>query len=230
MKVELSPDLAVLRQSFEEKHAALIATMQQKLPNAYFEASAKQIAEIEALYIVENALKVGERAPDFELPDAYGEPVRLSELLEAGPVVLTFYRGSWCPFCNLTLKSLQAALPYFRNLKANLVAISPMLPDNTLDFVEKQGFSFDILSDVGLKVAEKYRLVYKLTDEMIYFQREVFKDDLLHYNGENSWKLPLAATYVIDTDGIIRFSFPKANAALRPEPSHIIETLLAIRK
>ena len=151
---------------------------------------------------VGQGLKVGEEIPPFVLPNALGRPVSSGELLARGPLVVVFYRGAWCPYCNLELKALQESLGDFHDLGAELVAISPMTPDNSLSLAEKHGLEFEVLSDPGLKVASKFGLTYTLPLEIkTFFQKGGL--DLSRFNGDGSWKLPIPATYVTDHDGIV---------------------------
>src|SRR5262249_13450133 len=149
------------------------------------------------------ALKVGDRAPDFELPDATGKKVKLSELTARGPVVMTWYRGGWCPYCNIALRGFQKRLPEIRAEGASLVAISPETPDNSLSTAEKNHLEFEVLSDRGNRVAQSYGVAYKVPRVVA----EQSQGRLARYNGDDSGTLPLGVTYVIDHDGIIRYAF-----------------------
>jgi len=120
-----------------------------------------ETARLAGSNLAAGALKVGESGPDFILPDAHGEPVRLNSLLNDGPVVLIFYRGGWCPYCNLHLRGFQRRLPDIRLLGAQIVGISPQLPDNSLSTQEKNELSFPVLSDVGNKVARQFGIVFE---------------------------------------------------------------------
>ena len=173
--------------------------------------------------ILQTALNVGDKAAAFTLKSQTGEDVSLSELLEGGPVILTWYRGGWCPYCNITLAFLQEKLPEFELAGAQLVALTPELPDSSMSTSEKHKLEFDVLSDVGNKVARKYGVVFKLTDAVATHYQEGF--NLHAFNGDESDELPLAATYVIDTDGTIRYAFLDADYRNRAEPSDIIEVL-----
>lgn len=181
------------------------------------------IETVRATGIEERALGVGDRAPEFVLPDATLDKVRLSDLLESGPVVLVWYRGGWCPYCNLELRAYQEALPNIRSHGATLVAISPELPDHSLSTKEKGRLEFTVLSDVGNRVARQYGLVFKLPDEVATHYKDHF--DLTAYNGDASNELPLAATYVVDTEGVIRFAFADADYRRRAEPADVLRTL-----
>lgn len=181
------------------------------------EAMQKRTAIVAETGVVETALKLGATAPDFELPDADGKPVKLAALRAKGPVILTWYRGVWCPFCNLQLHAYQQSLSEFQSLGATLVAISSQLPDSSRQTAEKSDLQFPVLSDVGSKVGRQYGLIYTLPDGM--------RTDLHKYNGEGSRELPLAATYVVDASGKIVYAMVTADYSQRAEPADIIEAL-----
>ncbi len=172
----------------------------------------------------EHALKEGEQAPDFTLPDALGCPVTLSHLLTRGPVVVAFYRGEWCPYCNLQLHAYQQAFPQIQALGASLVAISPQTPDHSLSLVEKQALTFTVLSDAGNQVARTYGLAFPL-DEAVRAAYQQVGADLPAYNGDASWELPMPGTFLIDQSGIVRLAFVDPNFSHRLDPSLIIEEL-----
>ncbi len=174
--------------------------------------------------LAEKSLQKGDKAPSFSLPNARGEAVSSTELLTNGPLVVSFYRGGWCPYCNLELRALQRALPEIKALGAQLVAISPELPDKTLSTVEKHSLGFEVLSDVWNKVSRKFGLVFSLDEELrpIYQQ---FGFDIPAHNGDDSYELPIPATYVIDTEGTIVLSFVDADYTRRLEPTEIIRSL-----
>ncbi len=178
---------------------------------------------VEESGILSSALNVGDKAPDFELNDQNGEAVKLSDMLEDGPVILTWYRGGWCPYCNITLSFLQAKLADFELAGAQLVALTPELPDSSMSTSEKNELEFDVLSDVGNVVARQYGVVFKLTDAVAARYQQGF--DLHSYNGDESDELPLAATYVIDTEGVIRYAFLDVDYRNRAEPDDILEVL-----
>ena len=178
--------------------------------------------------VVDRALKVGDRAPDFELPDPAGKKVKLSELLARGPVVVTWYRGGWCPYCNIALRGFHKRLPEIRSAGASLVAISPETPDNSLSTAEKNHLEFEVLSDQGNKVARAYGVAYKIPKVVA----DQFKGrlDLAKYNGDDSGELPLGVTYVIDREGIIRYAFVDADYRKRAEPSDVLAALRNLEK
>lgn len=181
----------------------------------------RSLAALEASGIAETVLREGDTVPDFELPDALGRPVRLGDLLADGPVILSFYRGQWCPFCNLELRALQAALIDVEAAGASLVAISPNNPDISLTTVEKHGLQFTVLSDHDNLVAKQFNLVYEMTEENVAVYRRHGRD-VGAMNGTDKWELPIPATYVIDRNRIIRYSFVDLNHRRRAEPSEVV--------
>jgi len=174
-------------------------------------------------------LKVGERAPDFSLPNAFDRKVSLTDLLSDGPVILTFYRGAWCPYCNLQLRGLQQTLPYFEQYGARLVAVTPQKPDKSREQVEKDGYPFEVLSDLGDRVIKAYNLYYEVPAQV----REIYKQrislDLAEYNGAGRYLLPVPATFVIDRRGIIQAAFADLDYRKRVEPVAILAALEALR-
>lgn len=170
-------------------------------------------------------LVVGEEAPDFALPNAFGATVRLSELLADGPVVLTFYRGAWCPYCNLQLRGLKAALPHIERHGARLVAVTPQLPDKSRAQVEQDGYPFEILSDLDERVMSAYGLLFQVPPELVTLYKRNFALDLATYNGPGRYRLPVPGTYVIDRQGVIRWAFADTDYKARAEPADIIDAL-----
>jgi len=148
-------------------------------------------------------IDIGERAPDFTLPDANGRPVSLADRLTAGPVVVSFYRGAWCPICNTELTALQQALPRIKEHGASLAAITPEPPDASQAFVQKLGLGFDVLSDLDQAVIRAYRLQFSLDEDLRPFYRS-FNMALDERNADGSWNLPVPATFLLDADGIVR--------------------------
>ena len=178
--------------------------------------------------VLQQARQTGDTAVDFTLTNAKGQKVTLKEKLKDGPVILTWYRGGWCPYCNITLHRLQEELPEFKAAGASLLALTPELPDKSMTTAEKNELEFEILSDVGNKVGRKYGIIYKLTDDVAKSYQNSF--DLHGYNGDNSDELPLAATYVIDQQGVIRYAFLHEDYRKRAEPMYIHKTLKDIKQ
>ncbi|MEI8624339.1 peroxiredoxin-like family protein [Pseudoalteromonas sp. B28] len=180
--------------------------------------------ELIAQHIKDNALQIGQKVENFSLANHNGENIELADLLKKGPVIISFYRGGWCPYCNLELKALNDYLPQFKTHSAQLVAISPQLPDETLSTAQKNGLEFDVLSDVSNKVAEQFGLLFTL-DERIQALYTQFGIDFEHYYGDKSFKLPLPATYVINQEGVITYAFLSEDYTLRAEPIDVMTAL-----
>ncbi len=170
------------------------------------------------------SLKEGEQAPDFTLPDPRGSAVRLSHLLEHGPVVMTFYRGAWCPYCHLALRAYQQALPHMQIRGASLVAISPQTPDHSRVLAEKLELTFALLSDIGNQVARQFGLVFTI-DEAVRGAYKQVGADLPAFNGTDSWDLPMAGTFLVDQSGTVRLAFVDPDFTRRLDPSVVIAWL-----
>ncbi len=172
----------------------------------------------------EQALKEGTQAPDFTLLDARGTAVTLSQLLTQGPVVMTFYRGAWCPYCHLALRAYQQTLPHMQARGASLVAISPQTPDHSRALAEKLQLTFALLSDRGNQVARQFGLVFTLHEAVRGAHKQVGAD-LPRFNGTDAWELPMAGTFLVDRSGAVRLAFVHADFTRRLDPSVIIARL-----
>jgi peroxiredoxin len=174
--------------------------------------------------VANKALSVGDRAPDFTLPDQHGRPVSLSGLLKQGPVVLTFYRGGWCPFCSLALRALQRIRPKLARQGAEVVAVSPQPEKHGLSTAERNGLSYPLLADRGNQVAQQYGLVWELTpEERALYER--LGHSLPRLNACDSWTLPIPAGYVIAPDGRIIHARVDTRINRRLEPAEVMEAL-----
>ena len=172
-------------------------------------------------------LKVGDKAPDFVLKNAFGKKVRLSKVLKKGPVVLSFYRGAWCPFCNLQLRILHKSLPFFNKQGAQLILITPQKPDKSKEQLKKSKYSFEVLSDLDSQVIKSYNLYFKLAPELV----KVYKKhglDIELFNGKGRNELPVPGTFVIDRKGIIRAAHAEVDYKARMEPADIIKALKSL--
>lgn len=219
MKNTDNSELPSLAATLAERKASFSKSAPQEMQQDF----ATGIEKVRKSGVLESAKKLGDVAPDFALPGAGGDTVQLSKLLKKGPVVLAWYRGGWCPYCSLELAALREANPRFEELGATLVAISPQLPDSSLSTKEENELPFIVLSDVGNTTGREYGIVYRQADEVNkYFEGRI---DLEAYNGDASFELPLPVTYVVDTDGVIRYSFVNADYTVRAEPADVIAAL-----
>jgi peroxiredoxin len=184
------------------------------------------IEELSSTYHLQKMLQVGDKSPDFELSNALNEKIKFSTILQNGPVVLTWYRGGWCPYCNLNLKYLQNQLSQFSELGATLVALTPELPDKSLSTKEKNELNFEILTDFNNDIAREFGIVYTLNNELQEFYNDFNK--LETFNGVNTNELPIPATYVIDKGFFIRYAFIDPDYRKRAEPSEIINVLKSL--
>lgn len=188
----------------------------------------QSVEELEKRSIAEGAIKAPSRAPDFELEDQDGDRVHLSALLERGPVVIIFYRGKWCPMCNATLMRLQRHLDQIEAKGATLVAISPMLPDGTQVLSSKKSLQFPVLSDLGNEVARKYKITFRVPENV----RETmlsWGEDVPTHNGDDTWEIPLPATYIISQEGQIVWSFIEDDPIYRAELEDIVAAIPTTR-
>jgi peroxiredoxin len=170
------------------------------------------------------AKKAGDVAPSFSLKDPEGNVINSADLLKRGPLVLSFYRGVWCPYCNMELQALEAAKPEFDRYAASLVAISPQTAPNSRKSVRQNKLSFPILSDVKGKVGAAFGLRFNLPDYLVELYKQL-KNDLPTFNDDPSWTLPMPARYVIGQDGLILYSEVNPDYTRRPEPADMIPVL-----
>ncbi|MFM9978500.1 MAG: peroxiredoxin-like family protein [Sphingomonadaceae bacterium] len=207
--------------------AALRAHYAVHMPADIAAAMARADTALTASGIVDRALKAGQLAPDFTLPDHEGKPVRLSRVLRDGPVILTFYRGGWCPYCNLELRAYQALSAEMKAAGVRLIAVSPQAPDATAVTVSENALGFEVLSDVGSKVGRAYGVAFDLADELRPLYTRL-GHALPDKNGAD-WVLPIPATYVIAPSGEIVLAFVDTDYRSRLEPADAIAAAIATR-
>ncbi|MFV0350276.1 MAG: peroxiredoxin-like family protein [Halodesulfovibrio sp.] len=198
-----------------------------RIPDAARKIMSAELSLLIESHMVENAPKVGDTIKTFTLPNQNGEAKSLSSFLGNGPVVITFYRGGWCPYCNIELRAYQAALPEITAQGATLIAITPEQPDNSLSTAEKNALAFDVLSDINSDYAREIGIVFSVSDEL----RTVYSGfgiDLDKHNGQGRYDLPLAATFVIDTNGTVTWAFVNEDYTLRADPVDVVNALKAL--
>jgi peroxiredoxin len=218
-ETQAEPLKSTLKEELDERRTL----MRRFVPKATQAINDRATEEFRQAGLAQRALKVGDKAPEFTLQEARGNVVSSAELLKQAPVIVTFIRGRWCPFCCATLEAWQGMLDRVKQAGALLVAITPMSSQQS-DFMRDQHkLAFPILSDVGNKVAEQFGIAYRVPQ----YQQELFSTvfiNLPHVNGEDSWTLPLPATFVIAQDGVIRYSFIDEDYTQRAEPADVLHT------
>ncbi|MFT5662499.1 MAG: peroxiredoxin [Sulfurimonas sp.] len=174
-------------------------------------------------------IKVGKKAPNFSLKNAFGKEVNLEDELKKGPVVLVFYRGAWCPFCNMHLSVLIDSVSEFKKYGAQLITITPQTADKSAEQIKKDSYQFEVLSDLDYSVMKEYKLYFELSKEILAIYKKNGLD-VESYNGKNRTALPIPGTFVIDTKGVVRAMQAQTNYKLRMEPKDIIDALKKISK
>lgn len=188
----------------------------------------KSIQLIKESKTFQRAPKVGDKVITFELPNNQGEMVGLTTFLKEGPVILSFFRGDWCPYCNLELRALQRHLSDFKKFGATLIGISPQTIQVTQMTKEHKELTYTLLSDAGNNVAKEYGLVFKMHSAFEDIHKSFYNINFSDFNLDPSNELPVPATYVIDTEGTIVYAFIEPDYTKRAEPSDIIASLMAI--
>jgi peroxiredoxin len=210
-------DLRPLREIYGERKE-LIA---KYVPPETQAIHAQAIAELRQQNLAANILPVGAKAPDFELQDHDSKLVRSSDLLPKGRLVLCFIRGRWCPFCIGQLEAMNLILPQIEQTGASFVVISPQTVKQAYFMHNQHKLRFPLLSDAGNKVARQFRLTYRVPTAQEVIYRRAFVN-LPLVNGDDSWELPIPATYILDEAGTVIYASAKEDYTDRPEPSEIV--------
>jgi peroxiredoxin len=213
-------DIRPLREIFAERRE-LIA---KYVPAETQAIHARAVAELKQQRLAANVLPVGSRIPEFQLPDHDGKSVSSSDLLAKRRLVLCFIRGRWCPFCVGQMEAMNLILPLIEQAGATLVAISPQSVKQSFFMRDQHKLRFPLLSDATNKVARQFRLAYRVPDEQRTVYQRAFVN-LPFVNGDDSWGLPIPATYIIDRDGIVLFAAASEDYTERPEPEDIVRVL-----
>lgn len=210
--------------TLQEKLDEITAQTRNLVQPERLELSERAIAELFATGIEDKLLKPGEVAPAFALPDANGKLVRSEDLLALGPLVVCFFRGRWCPYCVTELETWRDLFPAVREHGALLAAISPQTVRQNDFTVMQHSLPFPLLRDEGAAIAEKFGAAYSVPDSMQGYYRSILVN-IPFINGEQSWRLPIPATFVIGRNGIVRWSQGHADFRVRPEPADVLKSL-----
>jgi len=210
--------------SLKQELSDFAEQMSKQAPSEVLQTMGGEIGKLAQSGIIEGAKTVGDKAPNFILENSDGERVSLHDLIEKGNVVLSFNRGNWCPFCNMEFNALQESVTEIKNAGANLVVISPQLPIMSRELKLKNGFDYDILYDKGNEVAKQFGIAFALPEPLRPIH-EAFGMDIPAHNGDISFELPLAATYIINKSGEITYAYLNANWMERAEPEDFIGSI-----
>jgi peroxiredoxin len=211
--------------TIQEQSADFAASVATKLPLQVAQVFAAEQQRWREEGVPAGGVAAGDVLEDFTLPDATGKPVSLSEILADGPAVVVFYRGGWCPYCNIALRTYQAELlPELAALGVRLVAISPQSPDQSLSTTEKAELSFTVLSDAGARVARRLGIAFQPAERVLAAQRELGLD-LTQVNADGSPDLPMPTVLIVNQDRTVRFADTRADYTARTEVGDILDAL-----
>jgi peroxiredoxin len=213
-------DLRSLREIFVERKELI----SKYVPAETQAVHARAVALLKEQRLAANILPVGAKAPDFQLQDHDGKSVSSADLLAKGCLVLCFIRGRWCPFCVAQMETMNLVLPEIEQAGATLAAISPQTAQQSFFMRDQHKLRFPLLSDAGNKVAREFGLTFRVPDEQRAIYQRAFVN-LPFVNGDDSWELPIPATYVIDRDGNVLFASANEDYTERPEPAEIVRFL-----
>lgn len=211
--------------SLTEQLKAHANSSKSRLPQESLDTMQSAIDKLIASSILDNAAKKGTKIPEISLANATGNIINLNDVLQNNRVVLTFYRGGWCPYCNLELRAFESLLPEIEVKGAKLIAISPETPDNSLSTSEKNKLTYQVLSDTNNKVAKSLGLVFKMPELLQELYKSSFGIDLNKSQDNTNQELTIAATYIIEQDGTISYDFLEEDYKLRADPSEVIAAL-----
>ncbi len=213
--------------SLQDQLDSITANTRTLVPAERLAIGERAVAELFASGIEERILPVGAQAPDFTLPDAAGRMQSSRDLLALGPLIVTFFRGRWCPYCMTELEAWRDLYGQIRSAGAFFVAISPQTQRQSDFAAQQHGLPFPLLHDEGSTLASKFGLVYTVPEYHQSYLRSILVN-LPFLNGESTWALPIPATFVLDTCGTVRFSEAHADFRVRPEPSVVLDALFAL--
>jgi peroxiredoxin len=212
-----SADVRPLREIFAERKE-LIA---KYVPDETQAIHARAVAQLRQQSLAANILPAGSTVPEFRLPDHDGKTVSFSDLLAKGRLVLCFIRGRWCPFCVAQMEAMNLVLPEIEQAGAMLAAVSPQTVKQSYFMRDQHKLRFPLLSDAGNKVARRFGLTYCTPDEQRAVYQRAFVN-LPFVNGDESWELPIPATYIIDRDKTVLYASANEDYTERPEPAEVV--------
>jgi peroxiredoxin len=213
--------------SLRDMLAAFDAAFEERVPPAVVAAIRTANADLAASDPFRHALRAGDAAPDFVLPDAAGRPVALHRLAARGPVIVSFFRGGWCPYCSLELRAWQTACEQARHLGATILALSPQNPHRTRETIERNGLTYPVLSDTGSRVARAFGISFALAPTLRRFYARL-GHVLPEINDSGDWELPIPGTYVVGTDRRLAVAIVDPVYQRRAEPEVILQHLRAM--
>ncbi|KAL2831539.1 thioredoxin-like protein [Aspergillus cavernicola] len=215
--------------SLNAQLSATLSRFKETAPEAIKTPILEARAQFEKTFDASAAIQVGNKLPEFRLTNPVGEDVASADLLSNGPLLITFYRGSWCPFCDLAVASLQKNVEAFKTKGVTLVAITPELPDYSLSMTEKHDLKFPVLTDLGNRYAEQLGLLFRMPDTMkpVF---EKFGRDMVAHNGDNSLVVPVTATLLVDAAGVVRNTFVDPDYTKRLEPTIAMEWIEGLKE
>lgn len=214
--------------TLKEQTDAKIAAGRKAKP-AFMKGVDEVIAKAKALQQGKNAIKIGEKAPSFELPNLEGKQISLTNILSKGPAIVTFYRGDWCPYCNLQLRALQNRLADIHALGATLIAISPQVPDGSLTKNEINNMDFTVLSDQNAKVASQFGVAWEIPEFLMEHMRVDRNLDLAKINNVNANISSIPASFILNSNGTVIWNYVNVDYRTRSEPDEIIEVLKSLK-
>ena len=210
---------------FQEQMARLKTRIEGNLSPRFVKIIHQAIRDLEQSDVHNQVLQVDDHAPEFALKDQKGQLVNSRDLHNQGPIVITFYRGFWCPYCNADMAHLNNFLGKIQDYGASLYAISPELPEYSQKIISMRKLGFDVLFDQGNQVADKFGIVFSLPTDLKELYRDNLHINLKMYNGDDDWKLPIPSRFLIDTQGIIRYADYSPDYTMRPDPEDLMKVL-----
>ncbi len=211
----------LLAQEIEELNRTTAPNIPEDVATAFQNAIQNWVAN----KIDKDALRVGDSIPSFKLNNHDGKSISSDDLLKQGPIIINFFRGGWCPYCNLELRAFQKHLNEIKKHKGSLVAISGELADSSINTVKENEINFPVLSDKNLLVARQFGLVFQLPEIIEDMTKNKFGLDLRKINGTDKFELPIPASYLVDVDHVIRYAYVNPNFMQRSEPSELVNAL-----